>query len=90
MADHASARKRIRRNARRADINKDRLGRIRTQIKKVEAAIASGDAVAAESALKTVQPELQRGAHKRVISKKVAARKVSRLSSRIKSLKKAS
>ena len=89
MANHASARKRIRRNARRADINKDRLGSIRTHIKKVEAAVAAGDLAAAEKALKAVQPALQRGSGKHVISKKTAARKMSRLSARVKSLKKA-
>ena len=88
MPSHASARVRVRRNARRADINNARLTRIRTQVKKVETAIAAGDAAAAEKALKAVQPELQRGAHKRVVDKKAAARKMSRLSARIKSLKK--
>lgn len=88
MPSHASARKRVRRNARRADINSRRLGSIRTQIKKVEAAIAAGDVAAAEKALKAVQPDLQRGARKQVISKKSASRKMSRLSSRIKAIKK--
>ena len=90
MPSHASARVRVRRNARRADINNTRVTRIRTQIKKVETALAAGDAAAAEKALKVVQPELQRGAHKGVVSKKAASRKMSRLSARIKSLKKAS
>lgn len=90
MANHASARKRIRRNARRADINGVRLSRLRTFVRKVEEAITAGDAAKAEAALKNVQPELQRGAAKRVISAKSAARKMSRLSLRIKALKKAS
>lgn len=88
MPSHASARVRVRRNARRADINNDRLSAIRTGIKKVESAIAAGDLAAAEKALKAVQPDLQRGAGKRVVSKKSAARKMSRLSARVKSLKK--
>ncbi len=89
MANHASARKRIRRNANRAEINGARVSRMRTFVKKVEEAIASGDAAQAEKALRAVQPELQRGAKKNVISAKAASRKISRLSSRIKALKKA-
>lgn len=89
MANHASARKRIRRNANRAGINGARVGRMRTFVKKVEEAIASGDAAQAEKALRAVQPELQRGAKKNVISAKAASRKMSRLSARIKALKKA-
>ncbi|HEY8189275.1 MAG TPA: 30S ribosomal protein S20 [Micavibrio sp.] len=89
MANHASARKRIRRNANRAEINGTRVSRMRTFVKKVEEAIASGDAAQAEKALRDVQPELQRGAKKNVISAKAASRKMSRLSSRIKALKKA-
>lgn len=89
MANHASARKRIRRNANRAEINGARVSRMRTFVKKVEEAIASGDAAKAEKALRDVQPELQRGAKKNVISAKAASRKMSRLSSRIKALKKA-
>jgi len=88
MANHKSARKRIRRNASRAEINNTRLARIRTFIKKVEAAVSSGDVPAAEKALKDVQPELQRGASKRVMSPKSSARKMSRLSARVKALKK--
>lgn len=86
MANHASAKKRIRTNARRNDINTARVSRIRTFIKKVETAIMSGDAKAAADAFKIVQPELMRGVSKRVISKNTAARKMSRLSARIKAL----
>jgi len=88
MANHASARKRIRRNARRAVINGARVGNIRTQVKKVEAAIAAGDSKKAEAAFKAVQPVLARGAAKGTIGKKAASRKMSRLSARIKALKK--
>ncbi len=87
MANHASARKRIRTNARRNEINGGRRSRIRTFTKKVELAIASGDAVAAAAALKAAQPELQRGAAKGIVEKKAASRNISRLSARIKAIK---
>jgi small subunit ribosomal protein S20 len=61
MANTPQAKKRIRRNARRADINHARLGRIRTFVKKVEAAIESGDKAAASAAIAAAQPELARG-----------------------------
>ena len=89
MANHASSKKRIRRNARRADINKSRVSRMRTFIKKVEAALGAGDAKEAETALKNAQPEIGRGVAKGIIHKNTAARKMSRLSARIKALKKA-
>jgi small subunit ribosomal protein S20 len=88
MANHASAKKRIRTNARRNEINTARTSRLRTFIKKVEAAIAGGDAKAANEAYKIAQPELLRGVSKNVISKNTAARKLSRLSARIKALAK--
>ena len=86
MANHASAKKRIRTNARRNEINTARTSRLRTFVKKVEAAITAGDAKAATEAFKTVQPEIMRGVSKRIISKNTAARKMSRLSARIKKL----
>lgn len=89
MANHKSSQKRIRRNARRADINKSRVSRIRTFVKKVELALQSGDAKEAEAALKNAQPEISRGVAKGVMHKNTASRKISRLSSRIKALKKA-
>lgn len=88
MANHASAKKRIRTNARRNEINTARVSRLRTFIKKVETAIASGDAKAATDAFKTVQPELMRGVTKKVIAKNTAARKLSRLSAKIKAIAK--
>ena len=88
MANHASAKKRIRTNARRNEINTARTSRLRTFIKKVEAAIAGGDAKAATEAYKIAQPEMLRGVSKKVISKNTAARKLSRLSARIKALAK--
>jgi len=89
MANHASAKKRIRRNARSAKVNSDRRGRIRTFIKKVELAIASGDAKEAQGALQAAQPEMQRGVSKGILEKNTVARKISRLSAGIKALKKA-
>jgi small subunit ribosomal protein S20 len=87
MANHASAKTRIRRNARRATINGARRSRIRTFIKKIELAISSGDAKQADEALKAAQPEIQRGVAKGILHKNTAARKLSRLSSRIKAIK---
>jgi small subunit ribosomal protein S20 len=88
MANHASAKKRIRTNARRNEINTARTSRLRTFVKKVEAAIAGGDAKAATEAYKIAQPEMLRGVSKKVISKNTAARKLSRLSARIKAMAK--
>lgn len=87
MANTKSAKKATRAAARRTDINKNRVSRVRTQVRKVEEAIASGDKAAAEAALKVAQPELMRGAQKGVLHKNAASRKVSRLSARVKALK---
>ncbi len=86
MAQHASAKKRIRRNARRAAINRSRISRLRTYMKNVEIAIASGDKEAARTAFKDAQPELHRGARVGVMHRNTVARKLSRLSSRIKTM----
>ena len=86
MAHHKSAKKRIRQTARRTTINRARVSRVRSHIKKVETAIASGDKKAAQAALKEAQPEIHRGAVKGVIHRNAAARKLSRLSVRIKKL----
>lgn len=83
MANTPQAKKRIRRNARRTEINGARIGRIRTFIKKVESAIAVGDKSAAEEALKIAQPELARGVSRGVFHKNTASRKFSRLTRRI-------
>lgn len=87
MANHKSAKTRIRRNDRRAVINGNRVSRIRTFVKKVELALSAQDAAAAEAALKAAQPELDRGVAKGVMNKNVVARKMSRLTARIKALK---
>ena len=86
MANTPQARKRIRRNERRAEINTNRVSRIRTFVKKVEAAIAGGDKSAAAEALKEAQPELARGVARGVLHKNTAARKMSRLTKRVASL----
>ncbi|MEX6724293.1 30S ribosomal protein S20 [Parapedomonas caeni] len=86
MANSPQARKRIRRNDRRADINKARVSRIRTFVKKVESALAAGQKDVAESALKAATPELQRGVSKGVLHKNTVARKISRLTARLRAL----
>lgn len=86
MANIKSAKKRARQTERRMAANRARVARIRTSVKKVEAAIASGDKAAARSALTAAQPELQRGVGKGVIHRNTVARKLSRLSARIKAL----
>ena len=86
MANTPQAEKRIRRNARRAAVNKARLSRIRTHVKRVESAIAAGDRQAAETALKAAQPELARGVARGVLHKNTASRKFSRLTKAVASL----
>jgi len=86
MANTPQAKKRIRRNDRRAEINGARVSRIRTFIKKVESALAAGDKPAATEALKAMQPELARGVAKGVLHKNTAARKFSRLNKRLETL----
>jgi len=86
MANTPQAKKRIRRNARRADINHARISRIRTFVKQVESAIAAGKKKEAAEALKKAQPELARGVSRGVLHKNTAARKLSRLSKRVASL----
>ena len=86
MAHHQSAKKRIRQNARRAERNRSRISRIRTFVKKVEIAISGGDRAVAEGALQAAQPELHRGVSKGVLHRNTAARKISRLSVRIKAM----
>ena len=86
MANTPQAKKRIRRNERRAEINGARVSRIRTFIKKVESALASGDREAASAALTAAQPELARGVAKGVLHKNTASRKFSRLTKRLSAL----
>ena len=86
MANSPQAKKRIRRNDRRAEINGNRLGRIRTFVKKVESALDGGDKPAAVEALKAAQPELARGVARGVLHKNTASRKFSRLTKRVAAL----
>ena len=86
MANTPQAEKRIRRNARRAAVNKARLSRIRTHVKRVESAIAAGDRQAAETALKAAQPELARGVARGVMHRNTASRKYSRQSKQVSAL----
>lgn len=85
-ARHPSAIKRTRRNARRTAINKARVSRLKTSLVKVEQAIASGDRAKAVEAFKAAQPEIHRGVAKGALHKNAAARKLSRLNTRIKAM----
>lgn len=86
MANTPQSKKRARQNLRRLDVNKARRSRIRTFLRKVEEAIASGDKNAAQDALRAAQPELMRGVTKGVFHKNTASRKISRLAARVKAL----
>ena len=86
MANTPQAKKRIRRNDRRATINGARVSRIRTFVKQVEAAIDAGDKATALAAIAKVQPELARGVAKGVFHKNTASRKFSRLTRRVAAL----
>ena len=89
MANTEQSKKRARQADARYAVNKARRSRIRTFLRKVEEAIASGDAAAAAEALKAAQPELARGVSKGVLHKNTVARKMSRLASRAKAVVKA-
>jgi small subunit ribosomal protein S20 len=86
MANTKSATKAARQAIRRTAINKSRASQVKSYVRKVEEAIASGDKEAAKAALAAAQPVLMRSAQKRVVHKKAASRKVSRLSSRLKAM----
>ena len=86
MANHKSAEKRIRQTETRTEVNRARVSRIRTFVKKVETAIAVGKKTEAEQAFKEAQPELMRGVSKGVLKMGTVSRKLSRLSARIKNL----
>jgi len=88
MANIRSAAKAARKAKRRQAVNTARKSRVRSYVRKVEEAIASGDAKAAQEALREAQPEIVRGANKRVLHKRAASRKVSRLTKRVKALSK--
>jgi small subunit ribosomal protein S20 len=86
MPHHKSAEKRLRQTEKRTVINRARLSRVRTFVKKVETAIETGDKTAAQSALQLAQPELHRATTKGVMHKNTVARKLSRLATRINAL----
>ena len=86
MANTPQSKKRARQSETRLAVNKARRSRIRTYLRKVEEAIASGDKEAATAALRAAQPELMRGVTKGVVHKNTVARKMSRLSSRVKAI----
>ena len=86
MANTPQARKRIRRNDKRAEINGARMSRIRSFVKKVEAALDAGDKDAAKTALQAAQPEMARGVARGVLHKNTASRKFSRLTKRVSAL----
>ncbi|WGV15238.1 30S ribosomal protein S20 [Fuscovulum ytuae] len=86
MANTAQSKKRARQSETRFAINKARRSRIRTFVRKVEEAIASGNAEAALAALRAAQPELDRGVTKGVLHANTVARKMSRLAARAKAL----
>ena len=84
MANTKSAQKAARQTLRRTAVNKSRRSEMRTYVRKVEEAIASGDAASAQAALKAAEPELMRAAQKGVLHKRTASNKVSRLTARVK------
>lgn len=86
MAHHKSAKKRIRQTETRTAVNRARVSRLRTFVKKVELALEAGDKAAAQEALRAAEPELMSGASKGVIHRNTASRKVSRLAARVNAL----
>jgi len=86
MANNPSARKRVRQTAKRTERNDARRSRMRTFVRKVERAIAGGDKTAAQAALREAQPEMQRAVGKGIVHLNAVARKMARLSARIKAL----
>lgn len=86
MAYHKSAKKRIRQTEKRTAVNRDRMSRMRTFVKKAELAIAAGDQAAATAALEAAEPELMRGVKGGLIHKNAASRKVARLARRVRAL----
>ncbi|HWD60210.1 MAG TPA: 30S ribosomal protein S20 [Stellaceae bacterium] len=86
MPHHKSAEKRLRQTEKRTIVNRSRMSRVRTFVKKVETAIESGDKAAAQSALQGAQPELHRAISKGAMHRNTVARKLSRLAARISAL----
>jgi small subunit ribosomal protein S20 len=88
MPNIASSKKRVRTQAKRTAINHSRKTRVRSFVRKVEEALATGDKAAAQAAMKAAEPEIMRGVSKGVVHKNAGARKVSRLAKRIAKLSK--
>ncbi len=86
MANTVSAKKAVRKIARKTAINRDRKSAMRTQIRRVDEAIAAGDQAAAEAALKDAQPLIMRAANRGIVHKNAASRKVSRLAKQLKAM----
>jgi small subunit ribosomal protein S20 len=86
MANTKSAKKMVRKIAKRTEVNKARRSRMRTFLRKVEEAIAAGDQTAATEALRNAEPEIMRAAQKGIVHKNMASRKVSRLAARVRAL----
>ncbi len=86
MAHHQQAKKRIRQTRRRTAVNRSRISRVRTFVKKFDLAVASGDKAAAEAALREAMPEMHRGAQCGVLHRNTVARKLSRMAARVKAL----
>ena len=86
MANTKSAKKMVRKIAKRTEVNKARRSRMRTFLRKVEEAIAAGDQTAAAEALRSAEPEIMRAAQKGIVHKNMASRKVSRLAARVRAL----
>jgi small subunit ribosomal protein S20 len=90
MAHHRSAQKRLRQTVKRTAINRSRRSRIRTYLKKVEQAVASGDPDAARTALRAAEPEIRRGVNKGVLKLNTASRRISRLTRKVNEVEAAS
>ncbi len=86
MANTSSAKKMVRKIARRTAVNKNRRSRMRTFIRRVEEAITGGDQAAAKAALQAAEPEIMRAVSKGILHRNTGSRKVSRLSSRVKAM----
>jgi len=86
MANTKSAKKAVRKIARRTEVNKARRSRMRTFVRKVEEAISAGDQKAARAALQLAEPQVMRAAQKNVIHKNTASRKISRLSAQVRAM----
>jgi small subunit ribosomal protein S20 len=90
MAHHRSAKKRIRQTVKRTEVNRARRSRVRTFIKRVELAVATGDAEQARAALEVAEPEIRRAVNRHVLKLNTASRRISRLSKKVNSLSTAS